>query len=203
MKILPGLVTVGGAGNITVLPDGSTIPIASANTTGHYLLAGQRVTIMFVEPNGVYTFGVIGGLIWSAWTPIIGGTGWVLDQNDVITAEYQRVGRETIHFFLRIIWGAGSSFGSGQQTLTLPAPPHLAHLGTTFDMRIRDDGSEHYRGRFITLTAGSVTMLGIVDQADTASVAHRSLVAGTPVSIATGDEQIVSGTYRAGDQPQQ
>ena len=55
---------------------------------------------------------------WTAYTPVLGGTGWALGNGSVIGA-YRQLGK-VVHFRFQITFGSTSTFGSAQLTVTVP-----------------------------------------------------------------------------------
>lgn len=55
---------------------------------------------------------------WTAYTPVLGGTGWALGNGSVLGA-YRQFGK-VVQFRFQITFGSTSTFGSAQLTLSLP-----------------------------------------------------------------------------------
>lgn len=109
-----------------------------------------------------------------------------------IVGAYRQVGK-TVDFFVKITAGSSTTFGSGQYTISLPvtaAKTEQTFAGVFFD----SSASARYAVRAISnLTTSVSTWL----DPTTAGNNLRSLNATAPVTLATGDIIVVSGTYEA------
>lgn len=124
---------------------------------------------------------------WTAFTPTWSG-GTI--GNGSISAAYKRIGK-TVHFWIQIVAGTTTTWGT---TLSLPfaITAAISHRqlfeGTFLDASVP---AAYWAG---AIRSSTTTILPVVD-GTTAGGPLRSLTSTVPVTVATGDALILSGTY--------
>lgn len=117
------------------------------------------------------------------WTNVTVGSG-------TVTANYVRIS-ETVTFNLKFVLGAGSAI-SGDITFTLPLG---SSVESEFDAKIVDvSASATYSARGMQSGAGNGCQVRRLDASGT-NLAPAVCSSTTPMTWATGDYFIVTGTY--------
>lgn len=175
---------------------------SAANTlkTDDSLIVGTDLTVT----GNINSATNLGMGAWTSYTPTWGaesGTAPAIGDG-TITGRYQRIGR-TIHYFIEIVTGASTTYGSGGSSgnwyFSLPAAPASAWNNKRTPRTVwRDDSAgAHYSGAGIITTAnhanGSIYRFTVDD--GTASAAFWDSVA--PFAMAAGDSMTFVGTYEA------
>jgi hypothetical protein len=125
--------------------------------------------------------------VWTAWTPTITGTSFVLG-NGTLVAYYAQFGK-TVHFSFQFIMGSTSTMGT-TFTFTAPFTEDANHRGS-FTTRMTQSGS----GATGTANfyAGDGRIYAYIQQADGGLL--NSMTNTTPWTWATGGSFVCNGTY--------
>ena len=134
---------------------------------------------------------------WSTYVPTWGVTGGTASTigNGTLTGRYQQIGK-TVHVSAQITMGSTTTYSANQWTLSLPAPavtsPSLRQIipGRVYD-------SSPFNGYLAVghvNTDPNVIALEVQSAVGAGTDAMRQ---GFPITYATGDLVMVSGTYEA------
>lgn len=167
-----------------------------AYTTPRTWVTGELVTAAMlneqVRDNQDAAF-PLGVAAWTSWTPTL--TNITVGSGTSVGA-YQRVGR-TIHYRWKFTYGAGSAVGTGP-TFTLPVAPaafYTANFPMHNAVHMLDSGTTVFRGTTEFSSGSTVTILAA---GAGASVVDRvSITSSVPMTWATGDTIMITGTYEA------
>jgi hypothetical protein len=136
-----------------------------------------------------------GLLTWTSYTPTLAGTGWAVGAGSV-SGYYSKLGKN-INFQIRVVFGAGATFGAGRPTLTLPVTARSVSGNIDFvtDIAYLDDSATlRYQGT-CDMTTTTVDLF-VWNSAGTYVVAS-GLTSTVPMTWAANDVIYVSGTYEA------
>lgn len=145
----------------------------------------QLVTDGFAKPTA-----------WTAYTPVItaDGGGFSLG-NGTISGRYTQIGK-TVSFYLKFIYGSGTSPGAGHWNFSLPVQAYDQNFN--FSASILDNGISWYGGIGNGNYAGSTTSFAVIIPGTSASVTTWASVGnGGPFTWGDGDNITISGTYEA------
>lgn len=124
--------------------------------------------------------------VWQAYAPVLAGTGWTLG-NGTLTGRYCQIGK-TVHFASRLVIGSTTAKGSGQLNIGLPVTATAMQFGLV--SMVHDISPNTWFPGQAVITSGAA--LASFFQSSGAAV-HGT----APVTLATGDEVFVNGTYEA------
>lgn len=146
--------------------------------------AGQRITDeMLEEMVGVWTDYTV------AWTS--SGTAPAVGSDGSLTGRYCIIG-DTVHFSIKLIGGAATTWGTGNYAFSLPvaAAATADHIGTAF-VGDASAGSAAYSAGAAFMGGSSTTVQGYVGGKNTTS----SLSNTNPQTMASGDRIWLHGSY--------
>ena len=130
---------------------------------------------------------------WSNYSPTWGASTNPAIVNGTIAGSYLQIGK-TIHFKVAITMGSSTTYGSGAYTITLPVAPvvqnALPFVGELYD----SSANANYPLWWTMSGSGTVFCKTLPSTAGNGFVNVTSTV---PVTLATGDILIASGTYEA------
>lgn len=113
----------------------TTIANTSSYPTGDDLYEGKHVWVLDINELQVYTgtewrtvYDIDG---WTTWTPTLGGTGYAIGANGVISGIYKKFPDKSYEWAIAILWGAASTSGAGPMTVTTPATLINTAMSTT------------------------------------------------------------------------
>jgi len=126
----------------------------------------------------------------TAYTPTIGGTGWVLG-NGTLTGSYTQVGKAV---WFRIVFTFGSTSVAGSGSLSFTTPVTLAGTNHVMSQTTLDASpAGRYNGVAVTTTTSVLPYY----TPSAAGGADRTAVAGVPITWANGDTVTISGWAEA------
>lgn len=187
-----GTVVAAGLRSVGVLVDGDTVHLSAQNITQMWLVVGQRVTVMFMPPHGVFVVGGLPGQ-WEDYTPEF--TGSVTNPNvgatGYVRGAYTLDG-STVHFRADVQFlGAGVSAGSGTYVITLPIPARSGVILLCHG-RLYDNSAD----QIVNITGDTGISVGGVRMVREATAAANYLVsASQPWTWAASDAIQLNGTY--------
>lgn len=133
---------------------------------------------------------------WDSWTPTLTS---ITQGNGTVSAKYTRVGR-TIFYRFRFTFGSTSAVASGAR-FTLPVTPNTSYANSTAQgdtigvSRCLDSGTADYGGHAFLYDA--TTVLPVVGVTSGTNLSFAGLTNLVPMTWATGDVLMVTGTYEA------
>jgi hypothetical protein len=136
-----------------------------------------------------------GLLQWTSYTPTLGGTGWALGSGS-INGYYSKIGR-VVNFQIRVVFGAGATFGAGRPTLTLPVTARSTSGNIDFvtDIAYEDaSAGARYSG---TAECSTSALDLFVWNSSTTYLSITGLSSAIPMTWAANDIIFVSGTYES------
>jgi hypothetical protein len=156
---------------------------------------GRRFAERISPPAGVLasTYAAFIALIdtgaWTAYTPVIGGTGWGVG-NGTFAAAYQKVGK-AVHYRMVYTFGSTVTAGTGGLTFSLP----LAAVATLDNTRavgqfVKASNGARYplQGSAVSTTADAVLH----------AISPMAAVTSTiPIAPLVGDKITLAGSYQA------
>lgn len=174
-----------------------TLPVARGGTgvatstgTGSNVLSGSPTFTGTAEFAAISIGGVTFSGYWTAYTPVVGGTGWAIG-NGTITGSYLQIGK-TVIVRVSIDWGSTSTFGAG--ALTITTPTGAVRYETEAVCRLYDVGVGNYAG-WATFNATS-ELINVYAIATPSSYAvYEDVVQGVPFTWANGDGIRITGIY--------
>lgn len=136
------------------------------------------------------------GLIaWQSYSPVLGGTGWVIGSGTRV-GYYCQIGK-TVHFTIRATFGSGATFGAGRPTLTLPVTAAAQSGNVDFVTNVAyldDSATVRYIGS-CDFTTTTVDLF--VQNASGTYTSVTGVTSAIPMTWAVNDIIYVSGTYEA------
>lgn len=131
---------------------------------------------------------------WTTYTPTwTGATTNPVIGNGTITGKYRRsANSDIVHWWLRILIGSTTTFGSGVYRFGIGAVPALSAEAKTWAAPqgwIRDSSTTAKYAIVARWDSGSNTFIGAA--ANTGSL----LVQGTPITLATADEIVLNAWH--------
>lgn len=145
--------------------------------------------------NGIDTSTGKGLIAWQAYTPTLGGTGWVIGSGTRV-GYYCQIGK-TVHFTIRATFGSGATFGAGRPTLTLPvtAAAQSGNVDFVTNVAYLDDSATV---RYIGACDFTTTTVDLfVQNAAGTYTTVTGVTSAIPMTWAVNDIIYVSGTYEA------
>lgn len=172
----PGAGDMPGRLEIYTTPDGSTTPVERIRINNAGLITGSGTSLG----------------AWTAFTPTLGGTGWAIGDGGA-TGAYCQVGKIVV-FRVRIAFGATSTYGSTNPTISLPVTA-VTGTGGAFNVSGKmfdtSTGLQYLAFPLLTSTTTfqvcSIGTLGV----------QATTNATTPFTWANTDELYIYGTYQA------
>lgn len=192
--------TTGAFSGVVTVPLGAvgapSVTFSGDSNTGMYSPSADNLALATagVQRLNISSAGLFSGTgtsmgAWTAWTPVISGTGWALG-NGTATGRWVQIGK-VVHFTAVITFGSTSTFGGSPLAITQP---------TTASAAVHVMGAQYfdtsagalYRAVLSLSGAGpfNPTVLG------TAGLVSY-LTTSNPFTWATGDTIQISGTYEA------
>lgn len=136
-----------------------------------------------------------GLLAWTSYTPTLGGAGWSVGAGS-INGYYSKLGKN-INFQIRVVFGAGATFGAGRPTLSLPVTARTTSGNIDFVTDIAyEDASAG--ARYSGTAESSTSALDLFAwNSSTTYLSITGLSSTIPMTWAANDVIYVSGTYEA------
>lgn len=130
---------------------------------------------------------------WTSYTPTWGVVSGTVPNigNGSIVGRYQQIGK-TVHLAVKMTFGATTTFGSNQWTLTLPVSSLLTNAPQLIFGRIFDTSAPNAYMALAHLTDGTKMTLEAQGVGETDGMAQ-----GNPITYAAGDFVHFQGTYEA------
>jgi hypothetical protein len=120
---------------------------------------------------------------WQSWTPSIGGTGWALG-DAVAVGRYKQIGK-TIIANASITFAAGSTFGAGNLTVSIPVTAVAASNQFVGLVRLVDTGTANFVGHAALGSTTTVTIF--VGRADATYLAQSNVTSTVPFTWVSTD----------------
>lgn len=180
--------------------DEDVIEVLTSSTRPSDPYAGQFIfetdTDKFVArnaANGAWVDAV--PLVWdtTSWTPTL-AAGWSVGAGTTV-ARFAKIGR-IVFYHLRIIFGAGASFGAAAFTFTPPFNFALNNSADTFGQVVlfdADGGS--YTG--VVGSTGVSSAIGYRHNVSGANIIRNTITNTTPFTWAVSDRFVASGHYES------
>lgn len=130
----------------------------------------------------------------ASYTPSISGTGWAIGDG-TITGRYCQVGK-IVHFNVSITFGASSTYGSGQLTVSLPVTAS-GSMNTNAMAGQAVDTSASKRYLLGGFGVGSTTTITIRSLVTATNGELTSVISTAPFTWASTDVIGIAGTYEA------
>ena len=168
---------------LTVTIEGASAVVAAEDFVGG-LTTGNRVQAAFLGDR-LTVIARAGGIArlapqsWTAWTPVLTGTGWAAG-NGTVEAAYKNIDG-IVHIRARIIFGTTTTFGAGSPNISLPVSG-FASLSQMVPIMLYNSGISFLMGR---LVSGAIYVYqNTTGSADTFSATSpRTLAAGGYLSF--------------------
>lgn len=129
-----------------------------------------------------------------AYTPTWSSTGTQpAINNGTLVGAYHRVG-DVVFFTISLVWGSGTSAGTGVYNLTLPVTAAtISGARWTGQLFLLDSGTQAYNGWWTIASAG--TTFENIQWSSTAQTGTAVQASGAPITYAAGDQIVLTGFY--------